>query len=166
MPSFAAELEEWWLNHGHEAISHLVDPSSDGPKPHECGFAQAIQRRLRSFDNDKTVRDHLQSSWKAVRDSRNTEYDVNPQRHLQNASRGIFRRPEEGGIDRSKAMEGLSYLDAMEIQRLRLVEATKIAMSISSPEAHHKHIIEELHRTATHHFGLFHMGFRVCVSDT
>ena len=166
MPLFAAELEKWWLSHGQDAIYRLVNPDEDGPRPHECGFAQAIQRRLRNFDNDKTIQDHLNSSWKSVLGSSSADYDVNPRKHLKDASRTIFRRLEDGGIDRSRAMEGLGYLDSMEIQRCQLIEATKLAMKTGFAEQHHKHVIEELHRTATHHFSLFHMGFRVCVSDS
>ncbi|CAM1509133.1 Fc.00g028720.m01.CDS01 [Cosmosporella sp. VM-42] len=162
MPPFAAELEEWWLSCGYEPLTRLVDSADSDPKPKECGFAQAIQRKLRNFDNDRVIRADIQATWPAIRAARGIDYEANPRKRLKEASRSIFKRPEDGGLNQLQAMDGLGYLDAMEVHRLRLVEATKIAMDAGAPEASQVQVIKELHSTATAHYGHFHMGFRIC----
>lgn len=163
MPPFATELEQWWLTFGLEALTRLVTLTDNDPKPHECGFAQALQRRLRSFDNSQAIRADILEKWPKIRAARGIDYDVNPRKHLREASHGIFRRLEDGGIDYARATDGLGFLDAMEVHRLRLHEATRIAMGAGAPEKQQAHVVEELHRTATLHYGQFHMGFRICV---
>ncbi|KAF7562373.1 hypothetical protein G7046_g1732 [Stylonectria norvegica] len=160
MPPFAAELEEWWLSCGLASLTSLVDSNELDLIPQDCGFAQALQRILRNFDNDRTLQDDIQATWPAIRAARGIDYNANPRKRLKEASRSIFQRSEDGGIDASRVMDGLGYLDAMEIHRLRLVKATKAAMQAASPEERHYQVVEELHQTATRHFGHFHMGFR------
>ena len=163
MPPFAAELEEWWLSCGYEPLTRLVQPTERDPKPKECGFAQAMQRKLRNFDHDRAMEADIQATWPAIRAARGIEYAANPRKRLKEASRSIFKRPEDGGMDQGQVMDGLGYLDAMEVHRLRLVETTKIAMDSGVPEDSQVQVIKELHHTATIHYGHFHMGFRICV---
>jgi hypothetical protein len=60
-------------------------------------------------------------------------------------------------------MDGLGYLDAIEIRRLRLLEATHAAMETISPTESQLQMLQELDRTSTANFRLLHAGFRAFV---
>lgn len=165
MPPFAPELEEWWLGHGYDALTRLVDPGDDALKPEECGFAQDVQRRLRALDNDHLLQAKLKEAWPAIRAARGINYVANPRKQLKEASSTIFKPVEDGGMDQSRVLEGLGYLDAMEVHRLRFLKATRSAMEVTTPEKRHLQVVDELDRQATIHYRHFHLGFRTCVSD-
>ncbi|KAK7413187.1 hypothetical protein QQX98_007911 [Neonectria punicea] len=160
MPPFAAELEEWWLSCGYEELVRLVDPPEDALKPQECGFAQEVQRRLCAIDNNRALQAEINAAWPAIRAARGINFVANPRKHLKEASRSIFRRVEDGGMDHSRVLDGLSYLDAMEVHRLRLVKATRSAMEVSTPDNRHLQVADELDRQASIHYHHFHLGFR------
>ncbi|KAH6896873.1 hypothetical protein B0T10DRAFT_583522 [Thelonectria olida] len=163
MPPFAAELEEWWLGPGSEALTSLVDPGGTAPKPQECGFAQDIRHRLCSFDNNRALQADLEAAWPAIRAARSINYSANPRKHLKEASRNIFLRAEDGAMNKSRVMDGLGYLDAMEAHRLHLMKATKRVIDHSTTSDQHLLAIKELHRQALVHYGHFHLGFRTCI---
>ncbi|KPM38435.1 hypothetical protein AK830_g8137 [Neonectria ditissima] len=160
MPPFPTELEEWWLSCGYEELVHLVDPPDDALKPQECGFAQEVQRRLCALDNDRSLLAEINEAWPAIRVSRGVNFVANPRKHLKEASRSIFRLVEDGGMDQSRVLEGLSYLDAMEVHRLRLMKATRSAIEVSVPDDRHLQVADELDRQASIHYRHFHLGFR------
>ncbi|KAF7550407.1 hypothetical protein G7Z17_g5744 [Cylindrodendrum hubeiense] len=163
MPPFAPELEEWWLGSGYEALIQLVAPGDDAIDPQECGFAQHIQRRLCALDNDRALQADLEAAWPTIRIMRGINYVANPRKRLKEASTSIFRQVEDGGIDLSRVLEGLGYLDAMEVHRLRLMKATRGAMEITAPEKRHLQVVDELDRQASIHYRHFHLGFRTCI---
>ncbi|KAF4963749.1 hypothetical protein FZEAL_10918 [Fusarium zealandicum] len=163
MPPFAAELEEWWLRNGYEALVDLVDSHDDHISSRQCGFAQHMQRRLLAFDNDRTLQIKLEETWPGIRVSRNVNYQANPRKNLREAALNIFQSSEEGGINFVRVMDGLGYLDAMEIHRLRLMEATRVAVEASCPDDHQFKVLEELHRTTSANYKHFHTGFRTCI---
>lgn len=164
MPYCAADLEAWWLAHGRDALDKLVSPQGLGLEPRECGFAQAVQHRLRVFDNDHEIEKALRSSLNKMAAAKALKLEFNPRRKMHEATRTIFRKPEDGGVDHSRALEGLEYLDLMELHRRRLLAATRAAMAVGVPEEHHPHVIEELHRQTAFRYRQFHMGLRACVS--
>ncbi|KAH7146396.1 hypothetical protein EDB81DRAFT_883816 [Dactylonectria macrodidyma] len=161
MPPFAAELEEWWLTSGHEILTRLLDPNND-LNPQECGFAQDVQRKLRALDNDPALQAEIKAAWPAIRSAKGINYGANPRKHLKEASSNIFRHTGDGGIDRSRLLDGLGYLDAMEFHRLRLMKATKSAMETTALEKHQAQLVDELDHHASTHYRRFHMVFRIC----
>lgn len=163
MPPYPLELEEWWLTQGYDALCELVDLSRTKIKPRECGFAQAVQQRLRTFDNDRNIPKQLHSQLPAIRASKKIDYASNPRKNLRIALTSIFKSPEDRGIDYRRAIEGLGYLDAMEAHRRRLVATTRLALDNTKPVETYAPLIEELDRTASLRYGHFHMGFRACV---
>ncbi|KAM5345719.1 hypothetical protein ACJ41O_011580 [Fusarium nematophilum] len=163
MPPFAAELEEWWLDSGYEELTRLLDGNGNQVNPRQCGFAQHVQSRLLAFDNDRTLQARIQEEWPAIRAARGIDYEANPRKNLREAACNIFRRPEDGGINYARVMDGLGYLDAMEVHRLRLMEATKVAIEAGSPEDHQLQLLAELHRTASTNYRSSHAGFRTCI---
>ncbi|KAH6997208.1 hypothetical protein EDB80DRAFT_585506 [Ilyonectria destructans] len=162
MPPFAPELEEWWLGRGYDALTRLVDPGDDALKPQECGFAQDVQRRLCALDNDRALQAEIKEAWPAIRAARGINYVANPRKQLKEASGTIFKPVEDGGMDQSRVLEGLGYLDAMEVHRLRFMKATRSAMEATAPEKRHLQVVDELDRQATIHYRHFHLGFRTC----
>jgi hypothetical protein len=163
MPPYAAELETWWSGSGLEALTHLVNDDSDELNPRQCGFAQLLQTRLLTFDNDRTIQTQIQKAWPAIRATRGIDYDANTRKYAKYIASTIFRKPADGGIDFDRVMDGLGYLDAMEIRRLRLLMATRKAMETGTPSEASAQVVEELDRTATANFRHLHAGFRTCV---
>ncbi|CVK98149.1 uncharacterized protein FPRN_10606 [Fusarium proliferatum] len=163
MPPYAAELETWWLGIGYEAVKQLVNDKSDDLNSRQCGFAQQMQTRLLAFDNDQIIQASLQTTWPAIRAARGVDYDANSRKNSKYIASNIFRKPHDGGIDFERAMDGLGYLDAIEIRRLRLLEATHAAMETISPTESQLQMLQELDRTSTANFRLLHAGFRVCI---
>ncbi|KAF4341994.1 hypothetical protein FBEOM_4044 [Fusarium beomiforme] len=163
MPPYAAELEDWWLGAGYEALKHLVNKESEEINPRQCGFAQQIQARLLTFDADETIQASLRTTWPAIRAARGVDYNANSRKNSKYIASNIFRKPKDGGIDFERAMDGLGYLDAIEIRRLRLLEATHAAMETASPTDSQIQMLQELDRTSSSHFRLLHAGFRTCI---
>ncbi|KAI8405461.1 hypothetical protein FOFC_14940 [Fusarium oxysporum] len=163
MPPYAAELETWWLGTGYEALKQLVNDESDDLNSRQCGFAQQMQTRLLAFDNDQTIQASLQTTWPAIRAARGVDYDANSRKNSKYIASNIFRKPKDGGIDFERAMDGLGYLDAIEIRRLRLLEATHAAMETILPTESQLQMLQELDRTSTANFRLLHAGFRACI---
>ncbi|CAJ0555136.1 Ff.00g052010.m01.CDS01 [Fusarium sp. VM40] len=163
MPPYAAELETWWSGSGLEALTRLVNDDSDELNPRQCGFAQQLQTRLLTFDNDRAIQTQIQKAWPAIRTARGVDYDANTRKYAKYITSTIFRKPTDGGIDFNRVMDGLGYLDAMEIRRLRLLAATRKAMETGTPSEASAQVVEELDRTATANFRHLHAGFRTCV---
>ncbi|KAF4986616.1 hypothetical protein FGRMN_10752 [Fusarium graminum] len=163
MPPYAAELETWWLGSGYEAIKHLLNSDINDLSPRQCGFAQQLQARLLEFDNDRTIQAQIRKTWPAIRAARGIDYDANTRKYAKFIASTIFRKPKDGGMDLNRVMDGLGYVDAMEIRRLRLLEATRNAIEIGMPSEADAQLIEELDRTATANFKHIHAGFRTCI---
>ncbi|KAI5456422.1 hypothetical protein BGZ63DRAFT_458208 [Mariannaea sp. PMI_226] len=163
MPPFAAELEAWWLGPGFEAIQHLIHPEQSATKPQECGFDQDIRCRLCAFDNDRSLQADLERAWPAIRAARGINYFANFRKNFKEASQNIFKRTEDGGMSLCRVMEGLGYLDAMELHRFQLLEALHRATSNSAFEDPRLEAIQELDRQAVIHYRHFHLGLRTCV---
>lgn len=181
MPPFAAELEEWWLGSGYEALTRLTNNEDDQLSPRQCGFARDLQRRLLSFDNDRALQAEIQEAWPAIRTARGINYSTNLRDKVKDIVRNVFRQPEDGGIDSARVMNALGYLDAMEIDRLRRVETAKAAVEaqrtrvieakksgLEVPPVNdtHPHILEELDRTTSVKYKRFHAGFRSWVRQS
>ncbi|KAJ4269630.1 hypothetical protein NW762_001298 [Fusarium torreyae] len=163
MPPYAAELEAWWLGTGYEALVRLINDEDDGLNPRQCGFAQQMQRRLLTFDNSRAIHAQIERDWPAIREARGVDYHANTRKNIKYISCNIFRKSKDGGIDYAHVMDGLGYLDAMEIRRLRLLEATQVAIEVASPGANRLQMLEELDRTASVNFRHLHAGFRTCI---
>ena len=163
MPVYAPGIERWWLSGGADAFEQLFDVPSSGKKAQECGFAQAAHHRLRVVDNDNALQAKFRSSIPDIRSNEPFNYAANPRRNLALASLHVFKHPDDGGLDYSLVMEGLGLLDAAEVHRLRIFSSTKTTLEKYSMAEKYLPIIEELHRTASLHYGQCHMGFRACV---
>ncbi|RGP72680.1 hypothetical protein FLONG3_6688 [Fusarium longipes] len=163
MPPYAADLETWWLGSGYDAIKELMNNVTDELDPWQCGFAQQTKSRLFSFDNDAAIKAQIMKNWPAIRAARGIDYDANSRKYAKHIASTIFRKPEEGGIDFDLAMNGLGYLDAMEIRRLRLIKATNNAIQASSSPEGRSQILEELERTSSTNFKKLHSGLRICI---
>lgn len=133
-------------------------------KPSDCGFAQAAQHRIRSFDNDQAITDELRSMVPFMMSTRLFDYEANPRKSLVEATKNIFRKPEDGGLDHKRAMEGLGLLEAAERHRRRQVSSFKQQIAQGYPLINHNNMVHELDRTATSRYDNFHMGFRALVS--
>ncbi|KAJ3519523.1 hypothetical protein NM208_g14094 [Fusarium decemcellulare] len=163
MPPAPAELEEWWLIDGYEALVRLVDDNGGQIDPRQCGFAQDIRRKLLAFDNDHTLEAKIREGLSRIRATKTTSSETLPSKCLADLCRDIFRRPEDGGINHDRVMDGLGYLDAMEVHRLRLVEAAQEANQNEPREDHRHQLLEELHRAASAHYRPMHASFRTYV---
>ncbi|KAF5676314.1 hypothetical protein FHETE_2194 [Fusarium heterosporum] len=163
MPPYAAELETWWLGSGYEAIKHLLTGDINDLSPQQCGFAQHLQTRLLAFDNDRTIQAQIRKTWPTIRAARGIDYDANTRKYAKCIASNIFRKPKDGGMDLNHVMDGLGYVDAMEVRRLRLLEATRNAIEIGMPSEADAQLIEELDLTATSNFKHVHAGFRSCI---
>ena len=163
MPPYAADLEAWWLDSGYDAIKDLIDGTADDLNPQQCGFAQQMRRRLLSFDNDSSVRAQIIKDWPTIRIARGVDYDANTRKYAKYIASTIFRKPQNGGIDFNLAMNGLGYLDAMEIRRLRLLKATHTAIEAASPRESRPPMLKELERMSSTNFKHLHAGLRICV---
>lgn len=80
MPPFPDELEEWWLTDGRDSLRRLVETSQTGLKPQNSGFAQAIQHRLRVFDNDRPTQRELTRRVPEIHKSRQHDFGDNPRK--------------------------------------------------------------------------------------
>lgn len=164
MPPYAAELEKWWLSSGYQDLERLVDLRDIQLQPRQCGFAQNIQRRLRTFDHGRSLQEKIQAEWPDIRAALGVDYTVNPRRYINQALNAVFRRPEKGGMNTPWALVGLGSLDAMEIQRLRIMEATNVRLETGTPDDEMQlQVIETLNRTTSNNFSTFHLGFRIYV---
>lgn len=164
MPAYAADLEQWWLTSGREAISRLLDLENLDFKPRECGFAQEVQHKIREFDANNDIYDALEGKLEESSNVHGVSLTANHRKLMKEALCEIFKSPVDGGLVESLAVEGLGYLDAVEEHRRRLVSATRSTIEDTGFVHAHVDIIEELDRAATFHYGQFHMGFRACVS--
>ncbi|KAF4994502.1 hypothetical protein FDECE_13100 [Fusarium decemcellulare] len=163
MPPAPAELEEWWLIDGYEVLVRLVDDNGGEIDPRQCGFAQDIRRKLLAFDNDHTLEAKIREGLSRIRATKTTSSETLPSKCLADLCRDIFRRPEDGGINHDRVMDGLGYLDAMEVHRLRLIEAAQEANQNEPQEDHRHQLLEELHRAASAHYRPMHASFRTYV---
>ncbi|RCI11745.1 hypothetical protein L249_7610 [Ophiocordyceps polyrhachis-furcata BCC 54312] len=159
MPPSAADLESWWLGPGLPSLVHLVDSSELPVNARQCGFAQAVQQRLRAFDHNHDVATSLADAMAVLGAETAFQHELSPRKKMHEAMRCIFRRPEDGGLDGERALEGLEFLDSMEMHRQRLVSATSPAALTQQ----HSQLIEELHRQASFHYRQLHMGLRASV---
>ncbi|PFH58907.1 hypothetical protein XA68_13056 [Ophiocordyceps unilateralis] len=124
MPPRAADVEGWWLRPGYQAIVQVVDASELPVRSHQCGYAQAVQQRLRAFDHSHELADSLSEAMATLAANGAFARDFNPRKKVHETMRCIFRRPDDGGINGDRALDGLEFLDAMEMHRQRLVSAT------------------------------------------
>lgn len=165
MPPFPVELETWWLGPGTHLLTQLLHGKDRTSNPREIGFVQATQRRLRSFDHCRDAPDQIEQKWPSLRSARGFDYDANPRKKLKESLETTFRKIDDGGIDHSRVMDGLGVLDTVEVRRLQLIEATKLALrACVISERRRVSLVEELHGAAGRRFAQCHMGFRVCVS--
>jgi hypothetical protein len=168
MPPLPAELHSWWLTTGHDALLTLFERRNDLCSANEVGFAQALQRRLRSFDNDDAIQSSLRREWTAFRtDQEHGGSSVacpNPRKRLKEIIDCIFRSPQSGGINPAAALEGLGQLDEVEARRLCLLSATHTAMESGVTDERYVQALDNLHLASSKHFRQFHMGLRSTVS--
>ncbi|KAF4126109.1 hypothetical protein GMORB2_1355 [Geosmithia morbida] len=75
----------------------------------------------------------------------------------------VFRPAEAGGIDFSKALGALAFLDGVEIHRLRALSAIRYPLEAATVSLEQAQIIEGLHETASKRYERFHLGFRGCI---
>ncbi|KAG6021416.1 hypothetical protein E4U41_002488, partial [Claviceps citrina] len=55
MPSYLAALETQWLTTDFHHLLQLVDGATLSATRRECGFDQAVQRKLRTFDASRAI---------------------------------------------------------------------------------------------------------------
>lgn len=158
-----ADLETWWLKNGFDYLVQLVDIDDVRLSRQQVGFVQAIQGKLRTFDSKRDIYAQIQEDIM----TRNTSSDkTSPRRLLGEATRKIFRRTKDGGLDHDLAFEGLAILEQVETQRLRLLKTTMLATNACSMDSNGTQLIEELHHRATERYRQFQLGFRACVSPS
>ncbi|KYK54714.1 hypothetical protein DCS_06674 [Drechmeria coniospora] len=166
-----ADMENWWLTVGIDALSRLVDRRRLAHKPCECGYLQAIHRKLRAFDNDPELEKSARAHMATICRASNTPPPItgfNPRRTMNEVIRSIFRHLDHGAIEFSRALLGLEHLDRVELHRLHLLAFTRAAMYDGGAGsrvrvAHDPRLIEELHRQASFRYRQFYMGFRACI---
>ncbi|KAG8670133.1 hypothetical protein FPOAC2_09475 [Fusarium poae] len=163
MPPYAADLENWWLGSGYDFIKQLIDTVTDGLDPRQCGFAQEIKTQLLSFDSDPAIAEQIKKDWPAIHAARGVDYDANSRKYAKRVASTIFRRPENGGINFDLAMDGLGYLDAIEIRRLRILNAVDEAIQAGPREEDRSPMLEEIGRTSFTNFKKLHAGLRTCI---
>ncbi|CEF86933.1 unnamed protein product [Fusarium graminearum] len=161
MPPYAADLETWWLGSGYHLIKELMNTATSGLDPWQCGFAPQMKSRLVAFDQDTATIAQIKKDWPAIRAARCIDYDANSRKYAKYVASTIFRKPENGGINFDLAMNGLGYLDAIEIRRLRLIEAADVAIQDASETW--PPMLHELERTSSANFKKLHGGLRVCI---
>ncbi|VUC25450.1 unnamed protein product [Clonostachys rosea] len=160
MPPYPIELQKWWISSGYDFLTKLFEIDHLNCKQRDVGFAQTVQRRLRAFDNDHTIHEQLQGAIPDIRKSLCIRYDSNRRKKLKEAAHYVFRRPNNGGLVQEHALEGLGYLDAMEIHGVTLFTAAKLSAESEACEPGFFELAEELHQAASKRYGQFHMGFR------
>ncbi len=162
-----AHLEEWWLTTGLEDLNRLVDNHDISLRPRDVGYVQAIHRKLRAFDNDPTLEASLTESMVSIYNNQKAfpTGDFNPRRKMSEALGSIFRSVGDGGIQASRALDGLDHLDVVETHRQELLAATREAVRKGgTPDEYHRRLIDELDHQTTNRYRQFHMGLRACVS--
>lgn len=155
------DLENWWLTTGFDHLFDLVDIEDVRLSRQQVGFVQAIQRKLRSFDSHRDLYDQIH---KDVTTTTIPSHKPSLRRQLKVATRNVFRRIEDGGLDHDQAFEGLAVLEQVETHRLRLIEAAMSATKTCSVEDSSTQIIEGLHHRAAERYRQFQLSFRACVS--
>lgn len=161
MPPYAADLETWWLGSGYHIIKELMNTATSGLDPWQCGFAPQMKSRLVAFDQDTATITQIKKDWPAIHAARCIDYDANSRKYAKYVASTIFQKPEDGGINFDLAMNGLGYLDAIEIRRLRLIEAADVAIQAASETW--PPMLHELERTSSANFKKLHGGLRICV---
>lgn len=167
MPPLPAELHSWWLTSGHDALVTIFERRDDLCSSNEVGFAQALQRRLRSFDNDDAIQSSLRREWTVLRTNQGTSSSIachNPRKRLKEIMTCIFRSPQSGRINKTAALEGLGQLDEVEARRLCILTATQNAMESGVTDERYVQALDNLHLASSNHFRQFHMGLRSSVS--
>ncbi|KOS17723.1 hypothetical protein ESCO_002753 [Escovopsis weberi] len=164
MPPYPHEIEEWWLTNGSAILEWLTHPRAlGGISSRTCGFAQAVQKKLRNFDNDIKLQEQVRAGVLEICASRTDRRPLNARRLLLDSVNLIFRNSDDEGINIERAMEGLACLDAMETQRGRLVAATQEALKACEPTDAHAFLVQELHTSAARRYRQFQMGFRATI---
>lgn len=164
MPLTPQEYLEWWLTTGLDPLKELADKETLGCSPQQVGFEQTIQRRVRSFDNDVELREALRQHVERLCSHRASDLSCNPRNKLRELTLNVFKKPEDGGLDPGRVMEGLSELNVVELRRRRLVAETPLTFKPNHPAYGSAAMIQELNKKATEKFGQFYMGFRASVS--
>lgn len=166
MSPYPIDLFNFW-NTKPEAtalLDCLVDKKTLCIQSQQCGYAQAIQSRLRAFDGNKDVSALIKESLSSFGVMNSTvDYFSNPRRNLVHASKYIFTDQVTEDVAYDRAMEGLTYLDVMERQRILLVNETRRQIENEHISEHAARLFEELNSAANLHFSQFYMGFRACV---
>ncbi|KAG5980786.1 hypothetical protein E4U55_003657 [Claviceps digitariae] len=166
MSSYLSALETQWLTTHFPHLLRLVDTADIGFSRRECGFEQALQRKLRNFDFDPgLIRDMGRNN---VHDATTTTPVVTAPPLRGNVRgklaevRRICRTLEEGGLQYERAFRALEVLEEVEVHRQRLVRATRAELGrISGHERDHSaQVVEQLHVQATEHYKACQLGFR------
>lgn len=165
MPPSPAQLQGWWLSAGWEQLCAIFD-SDDGPSPNQVGFAQAAQRKLRAFDHDVALHDCFRDDWNRTHEEGLFAVEANPRQRLLRTTQEIFRPSNHGGLDYSRAMEGLGDLDAAEVHRLTLMNSFQVALDEGSGGQKSSLLVNELYTASTKRYAELHLGFRALVSST
>ncbi|KAL6897153.1 hypothetical protein GGI43DRAFT_424187 [Trichoderma evansii] len=160
MPLTPQEYLEWWLTSSLDRLKELTDKETLECTPQEVGFEQAIQRRLRAFDNDGDLREALRLHVKRLSFRQVSDLSCNLRNKLRELTLTVFKKPEDGGLDPKGVMQGLSDLNIVEIRRRRLVAETPLTFKPNHPAFGSAAMIQELNKKATEKFGQFYMGFR------
>lgn len=168
MPPYPIDLFYFWNETpaAQVLLHELADKNSLGLNAKECGYAQAIQSRLRSFDNNKDVSDMIKEALPGLSEANHgIDFFSNPRKNLLETARFIFTDSSVGTVDFDRVMEGLTFLDIMERQRVVLTNETRERISQQAVGEHTVRLFEELHNAAVLHYEQFYKGFRACVSE-
>lgn len=168
MPPYPIDLFYFWNETpaAQRLLHELADKYSLGLNPKDCGYAQAIQSRLRSFDNNKEISDMIKEALPGLSAANHgIDYFSNPRKNLLETARSIFVDSNLGSVDFDRVMEGLTFLDVMERQRIVLTDETRQRISQQAVGESTVRLFEELHNAAVLHYEQFYKGFRACVSE-
>ncbi|KAK0382642.1 hypothetical protein NLU13_9948 [Sarocladium strictum] len=162
MPLFTAELSEFWLGEGQEYIRDVLAEDL-AERSSECGFPQAVQRKLRAFDSDVDIHDALSRHLSRVRDKDRSAYDPVLNNLLVKAT-DLFLKPSRlEALEYTTALLGLGYLDATEVYRLQMHRAALTSNSLSHDDGCKLRLLNELHEAARSSYRSFYLGFRVSI---
>lgn len=164
MPATPQQYLEWWLTTGLGALKELVDKETVGCSPQHVGFEAIIQRRQRGFDNDAKLLEALRQYVDRLASRQAPEASCNPRNKLRELSLNTFKRPEDGGLDLDRVLEGLADLNVVELRRRRLVADTPLTFKPGHPAHSSAAMIQELNKKTTEKFCTIFMGFRASVS--
>lgn len=165
MPPSPAELVDWWLSIGREALRALFEREENALGPKDVGFPQAIQSKLRAFDHDPKRQAQFRADWLQARESGAYEIEANTLPRLKQSIREIFKHLDHGGLDHERALEGLADIDAQEVHRLKVMGATKKALETLPSVNRSNRVVEELDHASKRRYGQIHLGFRALVSQ-